>query len=80
MKFYFPETTTQKSPLPVGSINIRFRQMRCVSQAFAGSTYLTLADGETDEEVIENLKRFFDVPAGTIVTSHTSNTKRTFTI
>lgn len=50
-----------KKTLPSGSLNVRFRQMRCAYQVFAGRTYLTGASGDTAEDAIKELKKYYEV-------------------
>lgn len=57
-----------KLPLPKGKITIRHRQMRNVFQCFAGSTYITGASGDTDDEAAQELANQYDVPEGTMAT------------
>jgi len=57
-----------KLPLPKGKITIRHRQMRNVFQCFAGSTYITGASGDSDDEAAQELANQYDVPEGTIAT------------
>lgn len=59
-----------KVELPKGNLNIRYRQMRGVYQAFAGRDYLLGASGETAEEAIKELKRLYDVPEGAKIKIH----------
>ena len=59
-----------KRALPSGSLNVRFRQMRCAYQVFAGRTYITGADGETAEDAIEQLKKHYEVPDGADIKIH----------
>ena len=57
-----------KLPLPKGKITIRHRQMRNVFQCFAGSTYITGASGDTDDEAAQELANQYEVPEGTMAT------------
>jgi hypothetical protein len=59
-----------KQALPSGSLNVRFRQMRCAYQVFAGRTYITGASGETAEDAIEQLKKYYEVSEDTDIKIH----------
>jgi len=60
--------TATRLPLPKGKITIRHRAMRNVYQCFAGSTYITGASGDYDDEAAQELANQYDVPEGTIAT------------
>ena len=59
-----------KSELPKGKLNVRFRQMRCMYQCFAGRTYLPLACGDTAEQAISELKAHYNVSADAEISIH----------
>lgn len=54
-------------PLPKGRLNVRHRQMRGVWQAFAWSTYIPCASGDSPEEAVAELARLYCCPAGSMV-------------
>jgi len=64
------EIEIKKKDLPSGSLNIRWRQMRSHYQAFAGNKYLVLADGETAEEAVKELKRVYNVSESAKIKIH----------
>jgi hypothetical protein len=64
------ETTMRREPLPTGKINIRFRQMRGVYQAFAGRTYLAGCSGDYESDAAAEICLYYEVPEGTLATVH----------
>ena len=68
IKNVIQNNSAMKIPLPKGKITIRHRQMRNVFQCFAGSTYITGAAGDSDDEAAQQLANQYDVPEGTIAT------------
>jgi len=61
-----------KEDLPKGKLSIRYIQSRGVLQAYAGGKYLLCISGDTIEDVIRELKNWYNVPAGTKITDHSS--------
>jgi len=60
--------TATKLPLPKGKITIRHRQARNVFQCYAGSTYITGASGDDEDEAAQELVKQYEVTAGTTAT------------
>ena len=54
--------------------------MRGVWQAFAGSTYISLAAGDSPDEAAEELRRLYDYQPGSVVTVHGFREPATITL